>query len=105
MLILLDRFDDLHTMVYHAWTYLSLIQDIFGIKNNNFNYVEDEKAPKNTAPVKTFDIDFVSDSLLKENAFAGFHEAGPNVDKEMNKWKEEYDSMNKAQTSVDAISQ
>ena len=89
MLILLDRFDDLHTMVYHSWTYLSLIQDIFRIKNNNFNFVEDEKAP-----VKTYDIDFVADSLLRENAFVGFHEAGPNVDKEMNKWKEEYDSMN-----------
>ena len=100
MLILLDRFDDLHTMVYHSWTYLSLIQDIFGIKNNNFNFAEEEKAP-----VKTYDIDFVADSLLRENAFVGFHEAGPNVDKEMNKWKEEYDTMNKAQTSVNAISE
>ena len=78
-------------MVYHSWTYLSLIQDIFGIKNNNFNFAEEEKAP-----VKTYDIDFVADSLLNENAFVGFHEAGPNVDKEMNRWKEEYDTMNKA---------
>ena len=81
MLILLDRFEDLHTMVYHSWTYLSLIQDIFGIKNNSFNYIEDDKAP-----VKTFDIDFVADSLLKENAFRGFHEVGECVNSELNSW-------------------
>lgn len=81
LLILLDRFEDLHTMVYHSWTYLSLIQDIFNIKNNSFTYIEDEKAPP-----KTFDIDFVNDSLLKANGFLGFHEVGENVNNELNVW-------------------
>jgi hypothetical protein len=72
-------------MVYHSWTYLSLIQDIFGIKKNSFNYVEDEKAP-----VKTFDIDFVSDQLLLDNGFRGFHEVGENVNNELNSWQAEY---------------
>ena len=59
ILILLDRFDDLHTTLYHSWGYLSLIQDIFGIKNNNFQYVEDAKAPKEAST--TYSIDFVND--------------------------------------------
>ena len=102
MLILLDRFDDLHTMVYHSWQYLSLIHDIFTIKNNNFNFVEDERAPG--ASAKTYDIDFVSDALLRKNAFMGFDVAGPSVDEEMKSWKQEYDGLNKSSTSVDAIS-
>ena len=36
LLIVLDRNHDLHTMIYHSWTYLSLIEDIFNIKNNQF---------------------------------------------------------------------
>lgn len=36
LLIILDRNIDIHTMFYHSWTYLSLIQDIFGIRNNQF---------------------------------------------------------------------
>ena len=42
------------------------------------------------------DIDFVSDALLKKNAFVGFDVAGPSVDEEMKSWKLEYDSLNKA---------
>ena len=72
-------------MFYHGWTYLSLIQDVFGIKNNTIEYAEDPKAPTKT----TYPLDFQADSILKANAFLGFHEAGPNVDKEFNTWKEE----------------
>ena len=64
-------------MFYHAWTYLSLIQDIFGIKNNTIEYAEDLNAPTKT----TYPLDFESDTLLRENAFNGFQEAAPNVDK------------------------
>ena len=32
-------------MLYHSWKYLSLIQDIFGIKNNQFTYT-DSSDPK-----------------------------------------------------------
>ena len=46
-------------------------------------YAEDPNAPTKT----TYPLDFVSDSILKENAFLGFDEAGPNVDKELNVWK------------------
>ena len=31
LVIILDRRTDLHTMLYHSWTYLNLIQDIFKI--------------------------------------------------------------------------
>ena len=64
-------------MFYHAWTYLSLIQDIFGIKNNTIEYAEDLNAPTKT----TYPLDFESDTLLRDNAFNGFQEAAPNVDK------------------------
>lgn len=84
-MILLDRFDDLHTMLYHGWTYLTLIQDVFGITNNTIEYAEDSNAPKKT----TYSLDFDSDTVLKDNAFLGFHDAGPNVDKAFNVWKEE----------------
>ena len=46
-------------MVYHSWAYMSLIQDVFGIKNNNFEYVQDAKAPKDSAT--TYSIDFLND--------------------------------------------
>ena len=38
LLLILDRQSDLHTMLYHSWTYLSLINDIFAVKNNQFVY-------------------------------------------------------------------
>ena len=57
ILILLDRFDDLQTMLYHGWTYLTLIQDVFGIKNNTLEYAEDPNAPNKT----TYSLDFDSD--------------------------------------------
>ena len=84
-MILLDRYDDLQTMLYHSWNYLSLIQDVFGIKNNTLEYSEDLNAPTKT----TYPLDFDNDQILRENAFLGFDEAGPNVDKELNLWKDE----------------
>ena len=77
-LILLDRYDDIQTMFYHGWKYLTLIEDVFGVKNNTIEYAEDANAPKTTYP-----LDFQNDVVLKTNAFLGFHEAGPNVDKEL----------------------
>lgn len=77
-------------MFYHAWTYLSLIQDVFGIKNNTIEYSEDLNAPTKT----TYPLDFDCDAVLKDNAFLGFHEAGPNVDKELNIWKNESEKIN-----------
>jgi hypothetical protein len=35
LLILLDRNLDLHTPLYHSWTYLPLLHDIFSINSNN----------------------------------------------------------------------
>ena len=72
-------------MLYHSWTYLSLIQDVFGIKNNTLEYAEDPSAPTKT----NYPLDFENDQILCENAFLGFDEAGPNVDKELNQWKVE----------------
>jgi len=90
LLILLYRSADLHTMLYHAWSYLTLIQEIFTIKNNSFQFEEALDAPK-----KTYDIDFKEDAILNENAFRGFHEAGENVDKSLNAWKREYEQINR----------
>lgn len=47
-------------MVYHAWTYLSLMQDVFGIKNNTLEYAEDPNAPTKT----TYGLDFENDVVL-----------------------------------------
>jgi esterase/lipase len=71
-------------MLYHSWKYLSLIQDVFGIKNNQFTYTEKGKQ-------EIFELDFGNnqDEILSANAFIGFHEAGPNVDKELNIWTKE----------------
>jgi len=41
---------------------------------------------------------------LRENAFIGFHEAAPNVDKALQGWKSDYEKMNQTQSSVSAIS-
>lgn len=75
-------------MMYHSWKYLSLIQDIFGIRNNQFKFVEEGKE-------EIFELDFGqgADEILEENSFTGFHEAGPNVDKALNKWTKEYEKI------------
>ena len=74
---------------------------MFGVKNNTLEYAEDPNAPTKT----TYGLDFTTDSILQENAFLGFHEAGPNVDKELNSWKEESQRLTQAQTtSAEAIS-
>ena len=57
LLVLLYRFNDLHTMMYHGWNYLTMIQDVFTIKNNSFLYSEDPNSPD----VKTYEIDFKED--------------------------------------------
>jgi len=88
LLIVLDRNMDLHTPLYHSWTYLTLLQDIFGISNNKFTYKEDAKAEQ-----VSYELDFGTDSILKENAFLPFHEAAENVDKAITKWKEDYDKI------------
>lgn len=31
-------------MLYHSWSYLALIQDIFNIQNKQYIYLEDTKA-------------------------------------------------------------
>lgn len=54
-MVLLDRFEDMHTMLSHAWAYLPLIQEIFTINENKFEFTEDYKAPKESA--KRFEID------------------------------------------------
>lgn len=99
LLIVLDRRTDLQTMLYHSWNYLSLIQDIFSIKNNQFIYQEDAKAQ----PV-TYELDFTADEILQENAFRQFHEAAESVDKAMSAWKEEYDKISSKTSSVHDIS-
>ncbi len=53
-------------------------------------YAEDPNAPTKT----TYPLDFDSDAVLRDNAFLGFHDAGPNVDKELNAWKEESQKLN-----------
>lgn len=102
LLVLLDRNTDLHTMLYHSWIYVNLIQDVYGIKNNQFQHF-DETAKQNM----TYDIDFQSDDILKENAFKEFGEAAPNVDKSLTSWKTEYErisSSNSSQQQVQDIS-
>ena len=89
MLLILDRQSDLHTMLYHSWTYLSLIHDIFTIKNNQFSYPSDN--PK--LPSTTYELDFSTDDILRDNAFRDFHEAAEHVDRAMNQWKLEYDAI------------
>jgi len=58
---------------------------VFGIKNNTIEYAEDPNAPNTT----TYSLDFDTDKVLKDNAFRGFHEAGPAVDQAFNDWKDE----------------
>ena len=36
LLMLFNRKGDIQGMLYHSWKYLSLIQDIYGIKHNSF---------------------------------------------------------------------
>jgi hypothetical protein len=69
-------------MFYHSWKYLSLIQDIFNVKHNSFQYKDD------SGKLENLELDFAegADEILEFNSFTGFHEAGPNVDKVFNKW-------------------
>ena len=53
LLMLFNRKKDIQGMLYHSWKYLSLIQDIFGIKNNQFRYSEQNKS-------ETFELDFAN---------------------------------------------
>lgn len=82
--------NDLHTMLYHGWNYLTMIEEVFSIKNNAFQYSEDPNSPD----VKTYEIDFKEDPILNENAFKRFDEACENVNKSFDSWKKEYDKIN-----------
>lgn len=41
----------------------------------------------------TYELDFLNDEILSQNAFGDFQESAVNVDKAMNQWKEEYDKI------------
>ena len=44
LLMLFNRKRDIPGMLYHSWKYLSLLQDVFGIKDNQFTLkLEDGK--------------------------------------------------------------
>lgn len=99
LFIPLTRSDDMNTPLYHSWQYLSLIKDIFKINNNAFVFKEDEKA----AP-QNFEICMKTDDILKENAYTGFDEAAPNVDKALNQWKTEYETLNAKRANLSEFS-
>lgn len=88
LLIVLDRNVDLHTPLYHSWSYLSLLQDVFAFTNNKFHFKEEAKAE-----AITYELDFGTDTILTENAFLPYHEATENIDKAMTQWKEDFDKI------------
>lgn len=90
LLILFNRKRDVQSMLYHSWKYLSLIEDIFGIRNNQFTYLDTADAQ---AQKELFELDFSpgADEILRKNMFRGFHEAGPNIDEGLNQWTAEYE--------------
>jgi sec1 family domain-containing protein 1 len=63
--------------------------------------VPDKNAPQDAAT--TYSIDFTGDHILRENAFLGFHDAGPNVDKQLKSWTAEKEKLNQTQSSADAM--
>ena len=87
VLVLFNRKKDIQGMLYHSWKYLSLIHDVFGIKNNTIEFNEEGKATEH------LELDFASDAdkILQKNAFIGFHQAGPNVDASLSEWTREYE--------------
>ena len=84
LLIVLDRNSDLHTQLYHSWTYLVQIGDVFGPTTNNQFYYTDTDAQSGQKTTNSYSLDFSDDFVLKQNAFKMFHEAAENVDKELN---------------------
>ena len=83
-------------MLYHSWKYLTLIQDIFGIKNNQFVFRESDAGAKAGKEAETtYELDFAAgvDEILEKNAFQGFHVAGPSVDKALSEWTREYEKI------------
>jgi len=87
LLVLFNRKKDIQGMLYHSWKYLSLIHDVFGIRNNQIEFVDEGKGPE------SLELDFApgADKILEKNAFTGFHQAGPNVDASFSEWTKEYE--------------
>jgi len=75
----ITRQDDIYTPLYHSWSYLSLIQDVFNVKNNTFHFKEDPKAPS-----QLFELCLKSDPILKDFGLKGFQDASENIDKALN---------------------
>mmetsp|Transcript_27025 Transcript_27025/g.41165 ORF Transcript_27025/g.41165 Transcript_27025/m.41165 type:complete len:81 (-) Transcript_27025:37-279(-) len=58
LLVLFNRKKDIQSMLYHSWKYLSQIHDIFQIKNNSFEFRDDE------GKLDHYELDFQNDSIL-----------------------------------------
>ena len=67
LVVVLDRNQDLHSMLHHPFTYLPLVHDIMKISQN-------KAADK-------YPLDFQSDSFLKTHAFSEISEIGEEVDR------------------------
>ena len=59
--------------------------------------------PTITTPSEIYDIDFVSDSILRDNAFVNLGDVITNIDSEIQSYNEEYKNIQRPQTSLSAI--
>ncbi|CAI2361692.1 unnamed protein product [Moneuplotes crassus] len=92
LLLIFNRDVDWSIMYRHSWSYLPLIHDIIGIKANQIQIQEEGKD-------KSFDLDFMHDSILKEYALKDTPELGESIEKKLQDWKVKYDEINKKSQS------
>ena len=72
-------------MLYHSWKYLPMIQDVFGIKENQFTLPNENK--------DKCELDFANDEILRSNAFLDYNIAAPNFNQELTSYTADYNKL------------
>lgn len=54
LLLFLNRSNDLHSMLYHSWTYVTMLYDVFKPVNNKFTFKDEDPKSK----PEEYELDF-----------------------------------------------
>eukprot|EP01017_Pseudomicrothorax_dubius_P009066 TRINITY_DN13028_c0_g1_i1.p1 TRINITY_DN13028_c0_g1~~TRINITY_DN13028_c0_g1_i1.p1 ORF type:complete len:598 (+),score=172.54 TRINITY_DN13028_c0_g1_i1:28-1821(+) len=94
-LIIVEREEDLASVLLHPWNYAALTHDVLEIKNNRIDLTVEGKKTE-------YDLDARGDAFWRENLHKPFPYAAEEIDKELNAWKTAYENMSHRKVGEDA---
>lgn len=94
LLLLVDRTLDFNPIMYHSWTYQSLVHDCLELKLNRVKVEVPSPSGDKPSTLKSYVLDKQNDSFWSENAFSPFPVVAESVEAALKKYREDVASIN-----------